>query len=65
VIYFSIDLSVFYYETVSCDIDNTLGHGAGCIGSGEFTAWGDCLAGTEDVYEGEGESDNQREEPMA
>jgi hypothetical protein len=53
-----------YDETVSCVINDAFGHEPECIGSGEFTAWGDSLTGTKDVHNGEGDTDHQREEPM-
>jgi hypothetical protein len=52
-------------ETVSGVMDDTLGRGAECLGAGEFTTRGDSLAGTKDVYDGEGDSHHQREKPMA
>jgi hypothetical protein len=54
-----------YDETVSCVINDAFGHEPECIGSGEFTAWGYCLAGGENVHDGKGDSDHKREKPMA
>ena len=54
-----------YEETVLCIIHDAPGHEPECVCTGEFTAWGYCLAGGENVHDGKGDSDHKREKPMA